>query len=268
MARLHRFDAGYCTHPACIALSGGRWAVCRFPSRAWLIEAGGKRWLWDTGYAAHFYDHTRSGLFSLYRKLTPVYFDPDDAMCRQLQAQGLAVRDLDGLILSHFHGDHIAGLRDFPGLPILCSGRGWQQLRHLRGVAALRRAFVPGLIPPDFEARMQAVEALPECALPAELAPFSHGWVLPGSAGEVLLLPLPGHAEGHIGAFVQTDDGWVLLAADAAWSARGYRELRGPARIAHLLMADTADYYRTLRQLQQLDAGGAAQIALCHEGEL
>lgn len=49
MATITTFETGYCTHLGCIALKGAAWKVCKFPARASLIEAGGKRWLWDTG---------------------------------------------------------------------------------------------------------------------------------------------------------------------------------------------------------------------------
>lgn len=75
---------------------------------------------------------------------------------------------------------------------------------------------------------------------------------MPGSKGQVILVPLPGHAVGHIGAFILTDNGWVLLASDAAWSPLSYQQLRGPSRIANLLMADSRAYYQTLQRLNHL----------------
>jgi len=268
MAELTTFTAGYCTHIAAMALRGAGWHVCQFPARAYLLSVGDRHWLWDTGYARHFQEHTRSGIFQLYRKITPVYFDASEAVVEQLRAIGLAPGDISGLILSHFHGDHVAGLRDFADTRSICSGEGWQRTRQLRGFAALRRAFVPGLIPETFESGLQFIESFPQVRLPAELAPFEWAYALPESGGEILLVPLPGHAAGQIGAFVQTAEGWTLLASDAAWSPQGYRELRGPSRLAHLLMDDTAAYYRTLRQLQQLQQGGKVSIRLCHEGHL
>ena len=99
MATLTVFEAGYCTHTACVALRGAGLRTCAFPARAWLIETAGRRWLWDTGYASHFHDHTRSGLFAIYRKVTPVYFDTSESMAAQLAQQGLRPADLDGLIV-------------------------------------------------------------------------------------------------------------------------------------------------------------------------
>lgn len=265
MATLSVYEAGHCTHPACMVLRGAGWGACAFPARAWLIEAAGRRWLWDTGYASHFADHTSEGLYRLYPLITPVHFDSSQSMAAQLARQGLKPWDLDGVIASHFHADHIAGLRDFPGLPIICSGSGWEVTRQRRGLAALRRAFVPGLMPPDTEARLRFIEGFEPIALPAALAPFGSGWVLPGSRREVLLVELPGHAAGHIGAFVLTAEGWQLLAADAAWAAQNYTERVPPSRLSHLIMEDPRQYHRTLDQLHLLHRGGQVRIRLTHE---
>ncbi|MNV78721.1 hypothetical protein D3C71_1722280 [compost metagenome] len=81
-------------------------------------------------------------------------------------------------------------------------------------------------------------------------------------------MPLPGHAAGHLGAFVLTDAGWTLLASDAAWSPLNYQQLRGPSRLANLIMDNPRSYYDTLGALNQLYLGGAAEIRLCHEGDL
>lgn len=268
MAKVTTFEVGYCTHIACIAQRGAGLRICKFPARAYLLEVGTRRWLWDTGYSRHFQEQTQSGLFRVYREVTPVYFDPRESLVEQLRSAGLVGNDIQGLILSHFHADHIAGLRDFDAPDFICSGQGWQQTRTLRGFSALKQAFIPGLIPSDFEARVQFIERFPRVGLSAQLAPFDQGYELPGSDGQIVLVPLPGHAAGHIGAFILTDAGWTLLASDAGWSAQSYQTLRGPSRLANLLMQDSRAYYATLRRLNQLWAAGHVDIRLCHEGDL
>lgn len=264
MAKIHFFSAGYCTHPACVAVRGAGWRTCRFPARVFLLEACGRFWLWDTGYANHFFDAAR-GVYRLYRWVTPVYFSPQQAMASQLAEQGLRTQDLSGVILSHFHGDHIAGLKDFPGVPLIASGEGWAKIRRLRGWLALLKGFLPDLMPYDAESRLLAAEAFPVFRLPENLWPFVSGWALPGSRNEIILLPLPGHAAGHLGAFVQTDGGWVLLAADAAWSQRNFRDARPPASLSRMIMDDAAAFHRTLAQLAALDP--SVPVYLSHEFE-
>lgn len=266
MLTIQQFEVGYCTHPGCVALKGASFKACKFPARAWLIHNESQRWLFDTGYANHFYDHTRNGIMRLYRTVTPVYFDPKDALINQLDNEGIAPSDLNGIILSHFHGDHIAGLRDFPNVPILCSGEGWQKTRGLTGFTALKGAFVRGLIPDDFEQRALFYEGFETVDLPAELQILGQGSAV-NPQKTLLIVPLPGHAPGHIGLCVLTEHGWILLAGDAAWSPTNYRELRGPMAIAHIIMDDKQAYYQTLNKLHELDKQNIV-IQLCHEGEL
>lgn len=263
MAKITLFKAGYCTHLACIAIRGATAKTCQFPAQTVLIEANHRYWLWDTGYANHFYDATRSGVYALYPKITPVYFETNEAIYQQLKAQGLSPKDLSGVILSHFHGDHIAGVKDFPQVPLICSGKGWQKMRSLKGLSAVRKGYIPTLLPNDFEQRTQFVETFLQIELPAILSPFKKGYVLPESNQEVIFVPLEGHAAGQIGAFVQTEEGWVLLAADAAWSKANFRG-QPPSRLANLIMDDSRAFYQTLEKLSALDRNGIS-IILSHE---
>ncbi|MFM0322294.1 MBL fold metallo-hydrolase [Caballeronia glebae] len=266
MATITVLEAGYCTHMGCMALKGAGLSTRCFPSRAYLIESANGCWLWDTGYASHFIDCTRSGLFAWYRRVTPVFFDESESVVRQLRARGIHPRDLDAVILSHFHGDHIAGLRDFEGTPTWLSGSGWAATRALRGVGALTRGFVPGLIPGDFETSITEIETFDRVALPQALSPFTQAYAVPRAKGEFLIVELPGHAAGHLGAFVATDDGWVLLASDSAWSPESYRSLVGPSRLANIIMEDSHQYRETLGKLNSLYRNGQARILLTHEG--
>ncbi len=268
MARITPFEVGYCRHPACVALKGAGFRACRFPARAYLIEAGnrGGTWIWDTGYASHFTTSTARGIYRLYARVTPVYLQEEDALIYQLSQSGVRISDIRGLLISHFHGDHIAGLRDFKGVPCFSGEEGWNYYKNLRGFRAVRKGFVPDLIPEDFEDRLHFVEHLECRCLPAELSPFETGWVLPGSDDEVFIVSLPGHAKGQIGAFVHTMHGWALLAADAAWAPESYRDLREPAWIARTVMDDYAEMLRTLHKLHRLHLHGRVRILLAHEG--
>lgn len=75
MAKISEFEIAHCTHFGCMAVKGTGFRVCKFPARVWLLEVGDRRWLWDNGYSSWFEHYTRSGIFRIYRHLTPVYFD-------------------------------------------------------------------------------------------------------------------------------------------------------------------------------------------------
>lgn len=268
MAKITTFEAGYCTHVACMAQKGAGFSTCKFPARAWLIEVDNYRWLWDTGYADYFKHYTQSGIFKLYQKTTPVYLNKGESLKEQFQTLGIDLASIQHVILSHFHGDHIAGLKDFKHSMFICSHHGWQSIRPLRGFSALKQGFVPDLIPDNFEQRLSFIEHFESCQLSADLFPFTHGYILPNSQKQVILVPLPGHAVGHMGAFILTDNGWVLLASDAAWTPANYKELILPSRLATLIMSDSKAYLKTLKQLNQLAKNPNITIYLSHEGYL
>ncbi len=102
MANITTFEIGYCTHLGCMALRGSPMRSCKFPSRAYLLEVGERRWLWDTGYASYFQQYTASGIFRLYSQITPVYFSPQQALLEQLRSRGVGVGDIEAVIISIF----------------------------------------------------------------------------------------------------------------------------------------------------------------------
>lgn len=264
MAKVHTFEVGYCTHPACMAQQGAGLASRRFPARAYLLETRSGLYLLDTGYSEHFQTHAR-GVYRAYGWVTPVHYQHEqENLALQLKKRGVTPKDLRGILISHFHADHVAGLQDYPGVPLYASKDAVRSIRGLSDVNALRKAFIPGLLPKDFESRLCIVEETPLKRYPKELSPFHYGWAL-DPLGEVLVVALPGHAEGQLGAFVQSSSGWVLLAADAAWSPEGYRSLKGPSELSFLVQHSRKEYYDTLAKLHLLHRGSAVSIHLSHE---
>lgn len=263
MASIRTFIAGFCTHRSCMAVRGSGLGICQFPAQCVLISAQDKHWLWDTGYSHHFFDATAYGSYRLYPKITPVYFSENQAMAVQLTALNIHPKDLQGVIISHFHADHIAGLKDFLGVPLIASRQGFDKVRHLTGLSAVRQGFLPDLMPKDSQSRLHFVENFRSVALPDELSPFKMGFALEDSQDEVIFVPLDGHATGQIGAFVLTDTGWILLGADAAWSHHNYLG-QPPSALANIVMDSPKHYYGTLAKLKALHDKGIA-IHLSHE---
>lgn len=264
MAKLTTFRVGHCTHPSCMVLKGSGFASRCFPSRAYLVETRAGLVLWDTGYAERFREATSQGVYRLYSMVTPMYLSAHESLLGQLKALGIAPADIAMLVISHFHADHMAGLRDFPSARVLASAAGWQSVQGLSAFASVRQAFVPALMPGDIAARLEFAESFPEVALPAALAPFATGRDITGT-GELFVVELPGHAAGHLGAFVLGDDGWTLLASDAGWAAESYQQLRGPSELTFLIQHQRSAYYETLRKLHALHRSGGASIRLTHE---
>jgi glyoxylase-like metal-dependent hydrolase (beta-lactamase superfamily II) len=207
--------------------------LLRHPAHGWL--------LFDTGYAPRLVAATQPWPFRLYRAITPFQAPPELAVARQLQRLGLAPADIGGVIVSHFHADHIAGLIDFPNARFICSRAALAAAAGLRGLGALRRGFVPGLLPADFAERARPVKAFDGPPV-AGLGATHDVW----GDGTLRLVALPGHARGQVGALAETTRGPVLLAADGAWYRQSIRERRPPSPVVRLFVDDLRALRATL----------------------
>ena len=163
----HILDTGHCLAHEHILIQGGARkevachsivALLGHPQHGWL--------LWDAGYAPHMLTATPHFPYSLYRLATPLRLRPELAAAAQLPSLGLAPSDIRTILISHFHADHLAGLADFPTSRFLALREAYASVANTRGLAALRRAFIPSLLPPDFRQRVTLLDAFTGPELP------------------------------------------------------------------------------------------------------
>ncbi len=234
-------------------LSGGGLGSVRLPAGFAILEhpALGLT-LFDTGYSTRLVTQTRRFPDWLHALATRSAIQPADTAKSQVEALGFSAEDVRHVVISHFHADHIAGLADFPRARYLFSRAELESVRHKRGLARLLAAFVPGLLPEDFEERASPLDWGRSGPLPGELAPFERGLDLAGD-GSLLAVELPGHTLGHFGLFVREPGGsWTLLSGDACWVGRAYRENVMPHRVVSLIFSSWSDTRATLDKLHEL----------------
>jgi glyoxylase-like metal-dependent hydrolase (beta-lactamase superfamily II) len=250
---------GHCSHPECIAQRGGRWASMMFPALCGLLRHPQRGWiLFDTGYSGHFLTATAPFPERLYRWTTPISLPPAEVLTTQLQGLGIAPGDIAHVVISHLHGDHIAGVRDFPAASLITMRAEQEAMDQRSRFANLRHGTLPALLPDDFRQRVHYAEDAAQVALPAELKPFEHGFDLFGD-GSVLAVHLPGHSRGQLGiVFRQENDQLTFMSADACWSMAALREDRGPTWIARRILDRNDHYQQTFRRLQQMQANGGS----------
>jgi glyoxylase-like metal-dependent hydrolase (beta-lactamase superfamily II) len=243
--KCHILDTGYCLASEHLLLEGGRRQTIHVYSLAALLHHPAHGWLaWDTGYARRMLAATRGWPHGLYRLLTPLPPQPDRALVSQLPRWGLTPGDVRYILISHFHADHVSGLRDFPAARFVVRRDAYAAAAPLRGLQAVRRAYIPALLPEDFVQRATL------------LADFT-GPPLPGLGpphdlfddGSLLLVHLPGHARGQMGLLANTERGPILFAADGAMFSAAIRELRPPAPLTHFFADDALAMLDTLNRL-------------------
>lgn len=258
---IHLLQAGSCLHPEAAALKGGSLCPVDFPAlSALILHPTQGALLWDTGYDPAFFRVTRRWPERLYALTTPVTLGEHEPVARQISRFGLGPDDIRGVIISHFHGDHIAGLPAFPRGRLYCARAGLDQIQGVGRFAGVRQGLLPGLLPPDTRERAIFFEDRPRQALPSDLRPFETGADLLGD-GSLLAVELPGHCAGHWGLAVRGDDDRLrLFVGDAAWSLRAIRENRPPPALTTALLGRTDRYRRTLSDLHAVEARGSEVI--------
>ena len=250
---LHWLKVGHCRHPEWVTLRGGRWGATIFPAlSALIIHPSLGPVLYDTGYADRFEEETREFPNRLYRLITPVHLPPEERLSVQLARFGVRMEHVERVLISHFHADHVAGLRDLPRARFTALRDDVTSNVGLAGFGAVRRGFLPGMLPVDFQSRLDLADDLPFVDLGAEWAPFNRGYDLLGDRS-VIGIPLPGHSAAQLGALLCDQDGRpVLLAADACWSTRAWQEQRLPSPFVRSVFHDWARYRQTLAGLHEL----------------
>lgn len=228
-------------------MSGGSLCAVEFPALVGVIDhpvIG--TFLFDTGYDPAFFEATEPFPERFYRWMTPV--EIGDA---QHWKNWLAEHDIDegaiaGTIISHFHGDHVAGMRHLADRPVYCARSGLTELRKPGRTSGVRKGLLSALVPEAVDRHAQFFEDAPVRDLPGAFAPFIEGRDILGD-NSLLAVELPGHCIGHWGLAFITEAGQpVLLAADAVWSGRSVIERRPPPRFTTMLLGNTRKYRATL----------------------
>ena len=242
MIRFRILQAGYCTGPDAVAMRGRSWKKVRFPALFALLEHTTRGpILYDTGYAPHLPAAAKTSfMVRIYNTLIPPVIDETESAAAQLDRLGVPAAELETVVISHFHPDHIAGLRDFPKAKFLFMPDAYARARR-------RQGFFQELLPDDFDERIEPIaEASPN---PAPYDVFEPGIDLLGD-GSLRGIPLPGHAASQMGlAFNDPDGKPIFLCSDACWYSQSYRERRPPSPLADWILHSRPEFYRTFEHL-------------------
>ena len=257
---------GHCRHPEAMTIKGGALRPVAYPAVAMLVQHPEEGpILFDTGYDPAFLEATARLPERLYRWATPVTLPAGRDAASQLRARGIDPGEVRHVILSHFHGDHMAGLHAFPKATIHCARAGLDDLARHGRFGATRRGLLPRLLPADLAERTRFFEDRPHRALPTDFQPFAEGADLLGD-GALLAVELPGHCPGHWGLALN-DAHWGLhfFVADAAWSLAAIKQDRPPPALTSAWLGHAGKTRATLRALHLLTRRNPdLRISPCH----
>ncbi len=192
------------------------------PILAWVIEHPEGLILVDTGERAAASDLSSylacdpANRWFFLRNL-PIFVTAAEELPVQMRTLGLSPERVTRVVLTHLHQDHTGGLAFFPQAEFMVSRDEYQG--HLqRPMGAVRR-----LWPEHFRPRLLEPDGPP-------LGPFPSSTALT-RAGDVLIVPTPGHSYGHQSVVVRDGALSYFLAGDLAFSqdALRARQLQGIA---------------------------------------
>jgi glyoxylase-like metal-dependent hydrolase (beta-lactamase superfamily II) len=186
------------------------------PIYAWLIEHPEGLFLVDTGeWPAARRNFLTQSTFTI---------RPEEGIAAQLAHRGIVPRDVTMVVLTHLHGDHVDGLCDLLGAPVGLGDREYLFYRSHFGGTFTR---LTTRLPRGFAPRRLAFQ-------PDAVGPFPESHRLT-TAGDLVLVPTPGHTGGHASVIAIDDGISYFLAGDVTYDERALLEqtLQGPSIVPH-----------------------------------
>ena len=246
--KLHLNYAGYCLSNAKHVVKGDKSKLIKFHALFALILHPKKGYiLFDTGYTQRFFDATKNFPNKIYALATKVNLDKSEEVKSQLESHGISTDDINHIIISHFHADHIGGLKDFKKAKFYCTKKSYNQVTSISDYFAFSKGILKKLIPSDFNDRVCFIEN--NSSLVNDNI-FGHAYDL-FNDGSIKVYNLPGHAAGQIGIQIQTIKKNYFLLADACWDKRAIYNDKYPSKIVKLFFDSWNDYMSSLHKIKQ-----------------
>ncbi|KXJ88651.1 beta-lactamase-like protein [Microdochium bolleyi] len=199
---------------------------------------------------------------------------------------GLSPGDVDMVILSHLHWDHVGTPSAFERSLFIIGSGGVELLRGVKAGGSSHNHFEPGLLPWQRIVELPApgtARSGPSAAQElrgrawAPFGPFDQTLDMFGD-GSIHVVWAPGHLSGHINLLVRKDDGtYVYLAGDAAHDMRlllGEKDIatwqddRHPGQVC-CIHQDKVVAKQTLARIREAMSGtsdlGQCEVVLAHD---
>jgi len=174
--------------------------VIEHPEGTIVVDTGETSRAPEPGYFPRWHPYYRFGLRE--------WVQPSEEIGPRLEGLALSPADVRTVVMTHLHTDHAGGLHHFPNSEIVISRTEWD---HASGLRGRMRGYLNDSFPDWLRPRLVEFAAEPFESFPSSLALTS--------AGDVRLVPTPGHTPGQMSVVVEDDNGMrIFLAGDASYT--------------------------------------------------
>lgn len=242
---------GSCSNQLALLFKGHKREKRVFEAGVFLLEHPDKGLIvYDTGYSDQL--NQAKLKYWAYRALNPISVKKEDLVDQQLLKRGVDPNQVEHLILSHLHPDHIGRVKAFPNARIYLTEDCYQAYQENKVSSLIFREFLPE----DFEERLEIIS-------PSQSSSFGQRMIadLFGD-GAIQVLSLDGHARGQ--ACLYLPDRQLLIAADVTWGMELLDLTEQMRFIPGLIQDDLAAYKENSSFLQHLRDQGI-KILVSHD---
>jgi glyoxylase-like metal-dependent hydrolase (beta-lactamase superfamily II) len=205
--------------------------------------------LFDTGYSTRYFEATKNFPFSLMNKITPVKITEKENAISQLLEKSISSKQIQTVILSHLHADHVGGIADFKYSTIYVDKKEWRYCQQPK-LKLLFKGYLK-----------QLYENIDLCSLKQldfeesgySYGPFSNTIDL-FKDNTIMLVPLPGHSIGQFGLLLNISNRErYFLIADSVYIKANYQKNKGGSLISRIAHFNRRQYESNFPMLKQLE---------------
>ncbi len=201
-----------------------------FPILSWLTEHPEGLVLFDTGMHVDLQTTVDRIGAEAAKRMVPD-FSPGQELTARLAQRGLRPDDIDRIVLSHLHFDHVGGNEEVPDARVVVQQAEWQAGHD-------QRLIDYGVYNPnDYDHGHDVQE------INGEHDVFGDG--------TIVCLPTPGHTRGHQSLRVQLDSGPVVLTGDCVYMQSMLDAMQVPTMASERAQAQHLESMRYLASLQK-----------------
>lgn len=252
---INYYPCGYCTNDQATMFKKQPKKELVFPAGAFLIKHRTQGYiLYDTGYSTDLYQ--KKWKYRLYNRLNPTYITRTQMIDQQLERAGIKAEEIQQVILSHLHPDHIGGAALFSNARFWLSEAAYQTFKTTRWQDLVFKE----LLPPDFEQRIDVIRPTEKHAC----FPYQETYDL-FRDGRLLVSSFDGHAKGQLCLYVT--ELRLFIAADIAWGIDLLDLTPSIRLIPSLIQDDMPAYRQSIACLKQIMADGH-KVIVSHDPEI